>query len=216
MKYSLLFLMACSLGACTKAAQFRSEHSALVKVEDLPSDFKMPASIWNLVEKQQDEKATTEASNAGIFYSTAKVFLTEKNPDILKNPAIEIELPRGGGSIDLANLLSGNQGSFYVGFELPEEITTGNNFKAIYLSDARKRKIDNRIFGAGCNQYLDITTKFLQMMKSEGIKVNTTRQRHATVLAGHFIFSAMKDNRIYITQVHLTDSRYKNLLCEAQ
>ena len=215
MKWAVLSL-AVLAAACTKPASFRTENAEQVKIEDLPSDFKMPAAIWDIVEKSPDAKATAEASNAGIFYSTAKVFLTEKNPGILRSPAYEIELPRGGGSIDLAKYLSGDQGSFYVGFELPEEITAGTNFKAIYISDARKRKLDERVFGAGCSQYFDITQKFLQMMKGEGIKANTTRQRHVTVLAGHYIFSAMKDNRIYITQVTLTDSRYKNLLCEAQ
>ncbi len=202
--------------ACTKPASFHTENAEQVKIEELPSDFKMPAAIWDLVEKSSDAKATAEASNAGIFYSTAKVFLTEKNPNILRRPGFEIELPRGGGGIDLANYLTGDQGSFYVGFELPEEIAAGTNFKAIYISDARKRKLDERIFGAGCNQYFEITPKFLLMMKGEGIKANTTRQRHVTVLAGRYIFSAMKDNRIYITQVTLTDSRYRNLLCEAQ
>lgn len=216
MKRALLLAGFLLLGACTKAFNFRTEHASMVKVEDLPSDFKIPAAIWELVEKVPDAKPTAEGSNLGIFYSSVKVFLTEKNPDILRSPAYEIELPSGGGAIDLAKLLTGNQGSFYVGFELPEEITTGTNFKAIYISDARKRKLDERVFGAGCNQYFDITPKFLMMMKTEGIKANTTRQRHVTVLAGHYIFSAMKDNRIYITQVHLTDSRYKNLLCEAQ
>jgi hypothetical protein len=215
MKWALL-LLAMSLAACSKPASFRTDHAEQVKIEDLPTDFKMPAAIWDIAEKTPDQKPTAETGSTGVSYSTAKVFLTEKNPDILRSPAYEVELPRGGGSIDLAKYLTGNQGSFYVGFELPEEIAAGTNFKAIYISDARKRKIDERVFGAGCNQYFDMTPKFLLMMKGEGIKANTTRQRHVTVLAGHYIFSAMKDNRIYITQVTLTDSRYKNLLCEAQ
>jgi hypothetical protein len=75
--------------------------------------------------------------------------------------------------------------------------------------------LDDRVFGAGCNKYFDITVKFLEMMKTEGIKANTTRQRHVTLLAGHYIFSVIKDNRIHVTQVTITDSQNKNLLCEA-
>lgn len=225
MRWLTLFIAAITLLSCTKPANFRTEDAQMLKIEDLPTDFKMPAKIWDLVEKTGDEKAeksekgekgTPEAGSAGIFYSTAKVFLTEKNEKILQTPAYEIELPRGGGGIDLATYLTSNQGTFYVGFELPEEFQTGKNFKAFYISQARKRKLEDRVFGAGCNQYFEITPKFLEMMKTEGIKANTTRQRHVTVLAGHYIFSVMKDNRIYITQVTITDSRYKNLLCEAQ
>ncbi len=208
----------CLLGgliACTKPGNFRTESPQVIKVDELPMDFKIPANIWELIEKTGEEKSTAEAGNIGIFHSSVRLFLTEKNSHILQNPAYIIDLPRGGGVVDLAQYLSGQQGSFYMGFELPPEFQEGKNFKAIYISMARKRKLGDRVFGAGCNQYFDITSKFLEMMKTEGIKANTTRQRHVTVLAGHYIFSVMKDNRIYITQVTITDSKNKNLLCEA-
>lgn len=204
------------LAACTKPVSFRTEHPEVVKTDSLPADFKIPARVWDLIENRESAKTADGASTPGIFYSSAKLFLTEKNQKILRNPSFVLELPRGGGIVDLADYLSGEQGSFYVGFELPEEFQDGQNFRVIYISQARKRKLGDRIFGAGCNQYVDITPKFLEMMKGEGLKVNTTRQRHVTVLAGHFIFSVMKENRIYITQVTITDSRNKNLLCEAQ
>lgn len=207
-------LVGCALGACTKPGTFRTEHPQEVAIDDLPVDFKIPADIWNLVEKTGEE-STAATGNAGVSYSSVKVFLTEKNPGVLQSPSYVINLSRGGGKVDLADYLTGRQGSFFVGFELPPEFQEGTNFKVIYISQARKRKLEERIYGAGCNQYFEITPKFLEMMKTEGIKANTTRQRHATVLAGHYIFSVMKDNRIYITQATITDSQNKNLLCEA-
>jgi hypothetical protein len=221
------------LAGCTKASTFRTEEAQTFKVEDLPADFKMPAKIWELIEKTSDgkgggEKAPAkeagkegekpggeEADGRGIFYSSIRVFLTEKNEHILKTPASVIELPRGGGTVDLAQYLTTDPGSFYVGFELPEEFKDGKNLKVIYISQGRKRRLDDRVYGAGCSQYFDITAKFQEMMKTEGIKANTTRQRHLTVLAGHYIFSVIKDAQIFLTQVTITDSRYKNLLCEA-
>jgi hypothetical protein len=208
--------MAFTLLACTKEYHFRTEEAQNVKIDELPTDFKMPARVWDLAEKTPEDKPGAEPENLGITYSTIKVFLTEKNSKILQSPAYEIELPRGGGSIDLANYLTGESGTFFLGFELPEEFKDGKNLKVLYISQARKRRIDDRVFGAGCNQYFDITLKFQEMMKSEGIKVNTTRNRHITVLAGHYIFSVIKDNQILITQVTITDSKNKNLLCEAQ
>jgi hypothetical protein len=201
--------------ACTKPNSFRTESPQILKIDELPVDFKIPANIWELIGKPDEGKSSGENSNAGIFYSSVKLFLTEKNAHILQSPSYVIELPQGGGTVDMAQYLSGQQGSFYVGFELPPEFQEGKNFKAIYISMARKRKLDARLFGAGCNQYFEITPKFLEMMKTEGIKANTTRQRHVTVLAGHYIFSVMKDHRIYITQVTITDSQNKKLLCEA-
>ncbi|WP_413290246.1 hypothetical protein [Bdellovibrio sp. HCB337] len=216
MKWRILMLATgFVLGACTKADTFRTEHPQEVKIDDLPTDFKIPADIWTLVEKTGDGKEHEETGNAGVSYSSVKIYLKEKNPEILQSSSYTIELPRGGGKIDLSDYTSGKLGTFYVGFELPPEFQEGTNFKAIYISQGRKRKIDDRVFGAGCNQYFEITPKFLEMMKTEGIKANTTRQRHVTVLAGHYIFSVMKDNRIYITQATITDSKNKNLLCEA-
>jgi len=201
--------------ACTKTTSFRTEHPTVVTMNELPIDFKIPANIWTLIEQSGETTPSSPTGGPGIFYSTVKLFFTEKNQGILKNPSYEINLPRGGGRVDIAEYLSGEQGTFFVGFELPAEFQEGTHFKAVYISQARKRKIDDRIYGAGCSQYFDITPKFLEMMKSEGLKANTTRQRHTTVLAGNYIFSVIKDNRIYITQVTITDSQNKNLLCEA-
>jgi hypothetical protein len=201
--------------ACTKTYSFRTEEPQIVKIDDLPADFKMPAKIWELAEKNPEDKPGAEAPNLGIFYSAIKVYLTEKNDHILKRPSFLIDFPRGGGNIDLAQYLTGDPGSFFVGFELPEDFKEGKNFKVLFMSQGRKRKIENRVYGAGCSEYFDITKKFTEMMAGEGIKANTTRQRHVTLLAGHYIFSIIKEAQIFITQVSFTDSKNKNLLCEA-
>ncbi|MBC7370342.1 MAG: hypothetical protein H7326_02185 [Bdellovibrionaceae bacterium] len=204
-----------TLTACTKPFSFRTESAQTVKIDELPADFKMPAKVWEIVEKDPEQKPGAEVVSPGIFYASIQVFLTEKNDHVLKSPAYVIDLPRGGGSIDLSNYTTADAGSFFVGFQLPEEFKEGKNFKALYVSQGRKRKLDNRVYGSGCSQYFDITKKFTEMMKTEGIMANTTRQRHVTLLAGHYIFSIIKDTQIFITQVTITDSKNKNLLCEA-
>ena len=212
---AVLILVLGTVASCTKPFNFRTESPQTAKIDELPADFKMPAKVWELIEKDPEQKPGAEALGLGIFYASIQVFLTEKNERVLKAPATVIELPRGGGSIDLAEYTTGDAGTFFVGFELPEEFKEGKNFKALYVSQGRKRKIENRVFGAGCNQFFDITKKFTEMMANEGIKANTTRQRHVTLLAGHYIFSIIKETRIFITQVTITDSKNKNLLCEA-
>jgi hypothetical protein len=229
--------------ACSKPFSFKTESAETVNVEELPANFKLPAKVWELIEggeetsgsekkeggkegakggaKAESAEGEKPAGEKGkgasppILYSSVQVFLTEKNPGVLKAPAWRLNFPVGGGTLDLSAYVTGAPGSFYVGFELPEEFQTGTNFKVLFISQGRKRRIDDRIFGAGCSQVLDITSKFQAMMKSEGIKANTTRQRHVTLLAGHYIFSVLKEGRIYITQATLTDSKNKNLLCEA-
>ncbi len=214
--WHILLMLSMAMFGCSDVNHFRVDRFESVKKGELPTDFKIPAKIWDLIELLPGEKSADGPSNRGIFYSSIKVFLTEKNTHILKSPAYVIDLPRGGGSVDLAQYLTGDPGTFFVGFELPEEFNEGKNLKVFYLSHARKRKIDDRVYGAGCNQYFDISKNFLQMMKTEGIKANTTRQRHLTLLSGHYIFSIVKESQIFLTQVSILDSRHKNLLCEVQ
>ncbi|MNY61910.1 hypothetical protein D3C86_1986530 [compost metagenome] len=105
-------------------------------------------------------------------------------------------------------------GSFFVGFEYPEFVDAQDK-KVLFVSQAKKRKIDDIVYGLGCNQFVDITSKFFEAMKREGLKVNTTRDRHLSVLGGHFLFSAQKNNTVYVSQVSFTDSNKTNLFCEA-
>lgn len=224
MRYWLLWPCLGLLVACTKHFQFRTESPEVVKIDELPQDFKLPAAIWDLAqqggnkgtkeEAPKKEGAAEETAQANVIYTGVKVYLTEKNDRILRTPSYRLELPSGGGEVDLANYVTGSAGSFFVGFDLPAEFQEGKNFHVFYVSTARKRRIDDRVFGGGCTQYFDITKKFIEMMKNEGLKVNTTRERDVTVLAGHYIFSVMKDDQIYISQVTITDSQHKNLLCE--
>lgn len=217
MKYlAILLTISVAQYGCTEASHFRVDRFESVKKDELPTDFKIPAKIWELIEFIPAIKSGAESSNRGIFYSSIKVYLTEKNTHIIKSPAFVIDFPRGGGAVDLANYLTGDPGTFFIGFELPEEFNEGKNLKVLYLSHARMRKIDDRVYGAGCNKYFDITNKFMQMMNTEGIKANTTRQRHVSLLAGHYIFSIVKESQVFLTQVSIQDSRYKNLLCEVQ
>lgn len=240
MKYFILFSLI-FLAACDHKTGYRDEHSKLEEVTDIAKEVRVPIKMWSVLKGESShgpakeghgeappaeeagghggggrEGASKEGdSDEGFVFNEVKVLLTEKNPGIIRDKSVTLAFARGGGEIDLAQYVTENQGSFYVGFEFPEMEETEIK-KVLFISHARKRKIDNQIFGAGCNEFYDITARFLKEMKGEGIKVNTTRKRHVSVLGGTFVISAQKGKQHYVTQVTFNDSSSPQLLCQVK
>lgn len=219
-----------ALGACTKDPGYHVEKYKETTFEDIASDVRVPGKVWDLLEfkaaeggegheakKEEKKEEGKEGATLSkdISFAEITVFLVEKNSGIVKNEAIKIQLPKGGGEIDLAQYVTDLKGSFYVGFEFPE-FKDSTAQRVLFQSRTRKRRIDDKVLGVGCNQILDITTAFQKAMLKEGLKVNTTRERDVTVLGGTFYFAAQKAGAISVAQVTFTDSRYPNLFCEVQ
>jgi hypothetical protein len=139
------------------------------------------------------------------------VRLVEKTPGVLVEPEIEIKFSRGGGTVDLSQFVKNQQGTFTVSFDL-SEMNDPEKFKAYFISRARKRKIEGEVWGAGCHKYMDIKAFALQSEKKKnGIEVNTTRNRHDSLLGGTFFFALGQQ----VTQVTFVDSQQPQLFCDS-
>lgn len=192
-------------------------------ITEIAEDIKIPLKMWEALEEKtgkkeekkeegKEEPKATEANELYVF-SEIKVKLVQKNEDIVRKGTLQIELPRGGGALDLSTYLTGKQGSFFVKFDFPE-FEDASFKKVLFISNARKRKIDDHVFGGGCREFFDITDRFFKENKKEGLKVNTTRNRHVSVLGGTFIFVAKKNKQNYLTQVTFKDKTNQNLFCQ--
>lgn len=222
---TLIFWMPLILGACTGSPGYHMSEYKEVKLSEMPEDIKIPSKAWDLLEmKAAHSEAGGKGGHGGgeaapsstnIIFSEVSAFLVQKNPGIVKGEAVKISLPKGGGSIDLAEFISAQKGTFYVGFDFPA-FEGAKVSKVLFVSGVRKRKIGGQIFGAGCNQFFDITERFFKEMKGEGLKVNTTQERYLGVLGGTFLFAAQKDKNIYIAQVTFRHSEHKPLFCGEQ
>lgn len=200
--------------SCSKKSIFESPEETQVRVvDDTPGDFKIPVALWEDIEAQPKHGDEMVENKSSIIFAPLRVFLIEKNAGVLVKPRVQVDFPRGGGVLDLSEFTTAVEGSFYFGLEIPG-IAGLTNLRVFYLSEARKRKIDGEIYGAGCQTYMDISARLNQEMLKEGLKVNTVRNRHTSVLAGNFILTAQKDKRTLVTQVHIVDSKNSNLLCE--
>jgi hypothetical protein len=217
---SFLLLLA---NGCSKHAIFENKEDFEIRiVSDLPQEVSIPSSLWDRVEGKVGilpgtlpaaaAPTSSEGSSGEIIFAPLRVYLIEKNDGILHHPKYKIDYPLGGGKLDLEEFTTGQTGSFYFGLEIPE-IPGLTDLRVYYVSQARARKIDGEIFGAGCNVYMNISAQFQKEMLKEGLKVNTARNRHVSVLAGLFILTAQKGKQIVVTQLKVTDSKNSQLLC---
>ena len=228
---SLLILsMFLTLASCKeKMPSYHAEEYQEIKYEDLPEDIKIPTKIWEMVEFKGEGGHEKPAAHGGghgegggaapataknLVFSDLQIFFVEKNPGVVAGEAVKISLPKGGGTIDLSRYITNKQGTFYVGFEFPE-FAEAQGKKVLFVSNTKKRRIGNQIFGAGCNQILDITDRFMQEMKGEGLKVNTTQERYISVMGGTFLFAAQKGPDVLLAQVTFTNPQQAALFCGA-
>lgn len=211
--YWLIILF--SFGVVVGCSKNHSSHHVdpvLYQVEDYAADIQIPSKAWDILEYKSEEDINgTIKTNVNLNFSEITVKIVESTPGVIKNKSVEIKLPKGGGEIDLADYVLDEQGSFLVSFDY-ELFNDSLDQKILFVSNAKKRKIDNKIWGSGCRHFFDIT----RQMKGKEIKVNTTRGRYVSVLGGHFLFSSLKGSRIYVSRVSFTDSRYKTLFCDKE
>lgn len=153
------------------------------------------------------------AAAKNYTFSDIIVSIVQKNEGVVEGEAVKIRLPKGGGKIDLSRYITAQQGSFYIGIEYPA-FETATAKKVVFVSRTRKRKIGNQVFGAGCNQIIDITDRFLSEMQGEGIKVNTTQDRYISVVGGTFLFSAQNGSDVLLAQVTFVNPQLQHLFCE--
>lgn len=196
---------------CTNNSVFEKAKYQELKVSELSPDIKIPSEAWDLLEFKKSEHEEVVAKTP--IFSEISVSLVQKNDGIIKNGAVKIFLPKGGGTVDLSQFVEDQGGTFYVGFDFAD-FKDAIEKKVLFVSGARKRKIGGKIFGAGCNQYFDITDSFFKQMKHEGIKVNTTQDRYLSILGGTFLFAAKNSTDIRIAQVTFKNSKTPSLFCK--
>ena len=235
----VLFLL-----SCKSEKQNVAVEETTVNIDELQKDFKIPVELWSQIaddkqataHKQEhtsekkpkddghgkepsgghgaaDAHGADNSKNGQIIFVPAKLTLTAKNEGVLKNPKTVIHFPRGGGTVDLSDWTTGESGTYYMKFEM-EEVEKPEEAKAFFLSQTRKRKIENEIIGMGCNKYVEFGEKYFNAMGEKGLAVNTTRNRHISVTGGRWFLVAKQTGKVYVSQITIADATQKDLFCE--
>ncbi len=199
------------LGCSRDADESDPQHTQIFQVKDLGKDFFLPSKIWDSF--FDNSSGTSRKVNSQILFTPIQVVLREKNPGVLIKPTVIFEFSKGGGDIDLSKVLTDQVGTFFVSFEYPG-FESPDTLKIYFVSQARKRNVDGQIWGLGCQTYVDVKDWILKNYKKQGIEVNTLRDRHLSVLGGHFAFGYSEKSQVFATQVRFFDSTKGHFFCE--
>jgi hypothetical protein len=152
-------------------------------------------------------------SSVTVQFAPLAVYLEEKNPGVLREPRMKIEFPQGGGRLNLSDYTTDQRGSFYFRIDALED--KDESLHVYYVSGGRKRRIDDDEVGTGCGKILNLKSFYLSQLKSKGVLVNTTRDRHLTLLAGTYVFAYKKEASLFLSQLTVdVDGPKKLLTCD--
>lgn len=141
------------------------------------------------------------------------VYLVEKTKGVLKNHNYRLNFAPGGGELDLADFVSDQvEGRFQVGI-LPVSEGETEQWLIYLISSSRKREVEGKEIGYGCDSYLELTQHFNKVMKEEGIEAFTSKKRYVSLLAGTYFMILKTGGKVFASQLTIFDSRNKSLQC---
>lgn len=224
-----VFLVAIAILALTAC---KEQHEAEADFEpgeitDTSKAFKIPKELKNMIDDEYVAFMKTQGPPFDILkkeelllqvpreFMDIEVMFTPLSAGTLTHPT-KIKAMRGGGIIDMKDFVKGAKGSFFFDHTVvktSDQKTEPAKVKIFYLSEARKRKIGDETFGAGCNKFMDVTS-YLVGLRGKGVQVNATDQRYVSVLAGIYYFIGFDKEKLYLSALKIEDSRYPRLQCE--
>lgn len=221
-KLGCLLLGLC-LVSCEEKHAYISDKKTVVNMSSSIEDVGLPTSLWEELQAVYEplalDKSTSEeqGSKAKLEIPTAffgfKVYLVEKTRGVIKGGNQEFVFGQGGGVLRLEDYLNEKRGTFYLGLVPDLEMGDKDILHVYYLSNTKTVEIDGKIHGAGCDRYLDITDYFAKSMKKDGFILNTSGGRHISLLAGSYFMAASVKGKLYLSQLTISDSRYKPRHC---
>jgi hypothetical protein len=183
-----------------------------IQIEDLAKDFRLPKKIFDQIEI--DVHATSATLRPVYLFTPLQVILYSKGNNVIKNSPVKVSFPNGGGKIDLKDYLD-QIGTFSLSFP-KEQFEKMPTMDALYfISDAKQMEIEGEVFGLGCGKMVNLKNQFESLQKIDFLKLNTTAQRYIHVTTGFFVFVFRNSNQIYVSHLHVTDSRYPDHLCSS-
>lgn len=199
----LLFLLGCT-------GNHEAEAPLRVEIDKVAIEQQIPKGIMSQLD--EDFKEEFKISPPLYSFMPLTVAFKEDQPDVLTHPALEYSFPKGGGLLDLKDVLKG-EGSFFMSFPAEQFDKNNDLLHIFFVSNSPRVTIDGESFGLGCGKWNDLKAGFKKLQTSDNLKLNTTDLRYLRVIAGTYVFVFKQNKNVYLTQLTITDSRYANQLC---
>ncbi len=204
----LLVFLPLLVAGCFKSSDSGSVETIEVRV--VAKEVQIPKILMSDLENEITSDSKTIAPV--YMFIPLQVQFSELNDGVLKSPVMRFNLPKGGGNIDLKDVVTG-VGSFYLSFPADQFEGKAELIHLYYISNSPVKKIENENFGLGCGRMIDLKKSFGKLQKPDFLKLNTSEQRYLYVTSGRFVFVFKESSRIYMAQLTISDSRYLKELC---
>ena len=187
-----------------------SENDEIIDVRSIAKEVQIPKVLMTELVKEiiSDSKTLTPV----YLFMPLQVRFFELSEGVLKKPAVRYNFPKGGGNIDLKDLVLGS-GSFFLSFPAEQFDESYEFLHLYYISNSPVKKIENESFGLGCGKMIDLKKSFSKLQKPEFLKLNTSDLRYLYVTAGMYVFVFKKSSQIFMAQLTIFDSRNSKELC---
>lgn len=213
-KVRITFLHFLLLIICFAAFSCTQHHGqselAKIDIQQLAHEVQIPGKVMSNIENEIN--GDTKGISPVYVFLPLSVRFDEIQDSVLSRAHIQYNFPKGGGELDLKDLVTGF-GSFYMSFPAEQFNKKPALMHIYYVSDSPIKKIDGDNFGLGCGRFVDLKKSFSKLQQEDFLKLNTSDLRYLYVTAGRYIFVFRQASQVYITQLTITDSRYKNELC---
>lgn len=204
LRLSILFFLV----GCTEHRE--TDAPTRIEIDQVAAEQQIPKGVM----AQLDEDFKEEFKTAPPLYAfmPLAVAFKEDQPGVLSSPWLEYGFTKGGGLLDLKDVLKG-EGSFYMYFPAEQFEKDNELLHIFFISNSPRVAIDGENFGLGCGKWNDLKSGFKKLQTSDNLKLNTTDLRYLRVIAGTYVFVFKQNKNVYLTQLTITDSRYANQLC---
>lgn len=213
--------------SCTKDKLYLSTKAKTVNLQNTEQNVKLPTALWKTLEEVYRPPAldNTRVEQEGsktklalpIEYFKIQVYLKEETRNVLKEDSYQLLFEKGGGELDLLDFVKDSRGVFRMGVVADiEGVEELKDMKVFFLPNSKIKNEASGPIASSCDQYYEITSYFHKSMDSSGFELNTFDQKHLGLVAGSFFFALSHNGKLFLSQLTIKDSRYKNLHCRWQ
>ncbi len=178
-------------------------------------NIQVPRELWQSIKEilRKDGVKESVLEDFAVLPVAAQVELMDPNHSVLKDSLNHrLLFIEGGGTLDLFDFVVG-KGDFYVRFS--PELNEGATYHLVYISDSPGQDVGRKKWGNGCGRIYDLTQSADKFFFDYGMKVNSNKRHYLHLMAGTFIFFQLVDDRLYLSYIRLTDSRYPKFNCHS-
>jgi hypothetical protein len=163
---------------------------------------RVPTQVFNKLVLQADR----------FYYAPLKIEI-----ELPSSHYLIIELPEGGGELDLASYLKENGVDFFkirFKFDFPQEYQ--KSVRVFYIPRYKPISFAGLRFGAQCRKAYELSGHFKEggRFSTKGLELSGALFRFLNTIGGDWYFAFESEGETYVSMVRVVDSRARLSLCE--